>query len=51
MNITIKLEDYLSADEIKEIAKEEGKALSEIRGEELSSLWQKAKEKTSKNRG
>ena len=35
----------------EEIAKEEGKALSEIRGEELSSLWQKAKEKTSKNRG
>ena len=30
----------------EEIAAEEGKEISEIRGEELSKLWQKAKEKT-----
>ena len=32
----------------EKIAAEEGKEISEIRGEELSALWQKAKEETKK---
>ena len=35
----------------EEIAAEEGKEISDIRGEELSSLWQKAKEKANIKRG
>ena len=36
---------------IEEVAAEEGKEISEIRGEELSKLWQKAKEKANIKRG
>ena len=32
----------------EEIAREEGKLVSELRGEEFSTLWQNAKEKTTK---
>ena len=35
----------------EEIAAEEERCLSDYRGEELSALWQRAKEKTSKKRG
>lgn len=35
----------------EEIAAEEGRILSDYRGEELSSLWQRAKEKTNQKRG
>ncbi len=35
----------------EEIAGEEGKEISNLHGEELSQLWQKAKEKTSNKRG
>jgi tetrapyrrole methylase family protein/MazG family protein len=35
----------------EEIAREEGKDIPELRGEELSALWQKAKEQTTKKRG
>ena len=35
----------------EKIAAEEGKEISEIRGEELFALWQKAKEETNKKSG
>ena len=35
----------------EEIAREEGKNIPELHGEELSALWQKAKEQTTKKRG
>ena len=35
----------------EKIAEEEGKKISEIRGKELSALWEKAKEETKEKRG
>ena len=38
-------------DAAEKIAEEEGKSLSDFRGEELSALWNKAKERTNQKRG